>query len=384
MALHIARDEYEQRQEALRTRLTEAGLDGILLFRQESLYYLTGFDTFGYVYFQCAYLGVDGTLTLLTRRPDLLQAQLTSTITDIRVWVDRPDASPADDLRAILEEHGCRGRRLGVEMEAYGLTARNWRRLEAALDGVCTLEDASLLVTTLRLVKSPAEIAFVRRAAALADDALDVAESMIAPGADEGAILGAMHNAIFAGGGDDPANEFIIGSGDHALLCRYQSGRRTLGAEDQITLEFAGTYRHYHSCLMRTYRVGPVPPRQQAMHDAAVEAMAACLAAIRPGTTFGAVFDAHARVLDAAGFGALRMNACGYSLGAVFAPNWMDWPMLFTGNPVDIQPGMVIFLHMILADGTNGLAAMPGQTVLTTETGCEVLSRKPLALQVPG
>ncbi len=75
-------------------------------------------------------------------------------------------------------------------------------------------------------------------------------------GADEGDILAAQHSAIFAGGGDYPGNEFIIGSGRDALLCRYKSGRRKLSKRDQLTLEFAGVYRHYHAAFMRTLIIG--------------------------------------------------------------------------------------------------------------------------------
>ncbi len=64
----------------------------------------------------------------------------------------------------------------------------------------------------LRLIKSPAEIAYVEKAASLADDALDAALPLIRPGGDEADILAAMQGAVFAGGGDYPANEFIIGS----------------------------------------------------------------------------------------------------------------------------------------------------------------------------
>jgi Xaa-Pro dipeptidase len=178
MALHFTPEELAGRRAAAVAAMQKRGLDGLLMFRQESMYYLTGYDTFGYVFFQCLYLGADGTLTLLTRAPDRLQATHTSIVTDIRIWVDRPDANPALDLRNILKEHGCHGRQLGVEYEAYGLTARNGKRLEAALEGFCTLADASDLVSRLRLVKSPAEIAYVRKAAELADLALDEAHRL--------------------------------------------------------------------------------------------------------------------------------------------------------------------------------------------------------------
>jgi len=378
MALHFPPEEFAERRRRAIAAMVGAKLDGILIFRQESMYYLTGYDTFGYVFFQCLYLGADGTLTLLTRAPDRLQAQHTSDIADIRIWVDGVDAKPAEELRALLAEHGARGKRLGVEYEAYGLTARNGQRLAAALEGFCTLTDASDLVSRLRVIKSPAELAYVRRAAELCDEALDEAVRLAKPGAYEGDILAAMHGAVFRGGGDDPANEYIIGSGPDALLCRYKSGRRHLGTDDQLTLEIAGVYRHYHSCLMRTFVLGRIDPHLKAMHESCVAALEASEAALRPGRAIGEVFDAHARVLDSRGHRAHRLNACGYSLGNTFAPNWMDWPMLYQGNPVSVAPGMVFFLHMVLFDPERGLAMTLGRTSEVTQTGARPLSRASL------
>ena len=85
----------------------------------------------------------------------------------------------------------------------------------------------------------------MRKAGKLADLALKAAVDEARAGADEGRILAAQQAAIFAGGGDYPGNEFIIGPGKDALLCRYKAGRRKLSRRDQLTLEFAGVYRHY-------------------------------------------------------------------------------------------------------------------------------------------
>ncbi|HVJ32248.1 MAG TPA: Xaa-Pro peptidase family protein [Terriglobia bacterium] len=376
MALHFPEAELADRRRRTIEAMQKRGLDGLLMFRQESMYYLTGYDTFGYVFFQCLYLGADGRLMLLTRAPDLRQAQHTSDIGDVRVWIDAPNADPAGELREYLRRFDLAGKTLGVEWEAYGLTARNGMRLQAAMDGFADLVDASDLVTRLRLIKSPAELTYVREAARLADLALDEAHRLAAPGADEGEILAAMQSIIIRNGGDDSANEFIIGSGNDALLCRYKTGRRKLSPQDQLTLEFAGVYRHYHAALMRTIPIGTPPARQVEMHEVAVDALEACKEALRPGNTAGAVFDAHAKVLDQAGYQAHRMNACGYSLGTTFAPNWMDWPMFYHGNPEILQPGMVYFIHLIIFDSDRGLAMTNGQTCLVTEGACEVLSKR--------
>lgn len=362
--------------------LAERGVDALLMFRQESMYYLTGYDTFGYVFFQCLILTADGRTTLLTRAPDLRQAKFTSVIDDIRVWKDDADAEPVSDLKVLLGELGLKGKRLGIEYDAYGLTAANGRALDTGLDGFATLEDTSDVVSRLRLIKSAAEIEYVRKAAKLADAAWDAALKTAKPGVYEGDILAAMHSEIFRQGGDDPANEFILGSGEGALMCRYFSGRRHLDAQDNLTLEFAGTCRHYHSCLFRTIRVGKASPHQNGLYAASLDALQACEAALVAGHTVGDIFEAHARTLDKAGLERYRLNACGYSLGTTFAPNWMDWPMIYSGSPVVLEPGMVFFLHMIIFDDDTGTPACIGRTSLITETGAEPLSGADLALPI--
>ncbi len=382
MGIHFSETELADRRARACQAMQAHGLEGLLVFRQESMFYLTGYDTFGYVFFQCFYLGADGAMFLLTRGADLRQARHTSVIEEIHVWVDEEGADPAGELRRLLDAHGCREKRLGVEWDAFGLTAHNGMRLRAALDGFATLEDASYLVSRLRLVKSPAELAYVRRAGELADAALAEAERLVAPGAFEGDILAAMQSAVFRGDGDYPGNEFIIGSGEGALLCRYYTGRRTLGATDQMTLEFAGVYRHYHAALMRTVLIGEADPRQRAMHAAVVDALAACEEALSPGRPVREAFDAHARVLDQAGYGKHRLGVCGYSLGATFSPTWMDWPLIYHGNPVEAAPGMVVFFCMMIFDSESGLAMTLGRTSIVTEGGCESISKASLELVI--
>ncbi|MFQ5993894.1 MAG: M24 family metallopeptidase [Acidiferrobacterales bacterium] len=384
MAIHFSEQELAERREAAIGQMVDRGLDGLLIFRQESMYYLTGYDTFGYCFFQCLYLGADGRMTLLTRAPDLRQAQHTSVIEDIRVWVDEAGKNPAHDLRAILTEHKCRGKRLGIEFDAYGLTAHNWRQVEAALGRFCVLEDVSDLVSRFRVIKSRSEIDYIRRAGQLADAALERAIALSGAGAFEGDILAEMHAQVFRGGGDYPSNEYIIGSGHDALLCRYFTGRRYLGEKDQITLEFAGVYRRYHACLMRTLLIGDTDPEHVDMHQACLAALHHSMEALKPGRPMGDVFDAHARALDAAGYRAHRLNACGYSLGATYTPTWMDWPMFYAGNPIIVQPNMVFFLHMILMNSDTNRAMTLGQTVQVTEEGCQPLHQASLDLTVKG
>ena len=133
---------------------------------------------------------------------------------------------------------------------------------------------------------------------------------------------------------------------------------------------------------MRTILIGKASERQRDMFAACKDALAQAEEALKPGRPIGEVFDAHARVMDGAGFRQHRLAACGYSLGATFSPNWMDWPMFYAGNPVVAEPNMVFFLHMIVLDSDSQLAMSLGRTVAVTEAGCESLSKAPLELIV--
>ncbi|MBD9373279.1 aminopeptidase P family protein [Rhizobium sp. ARZ01] len=375
MALQFDSEEYTNRLQRLTAKMRDEKLDAMLLFAQESMYWLTGYDTFGYCFFQALVVKADGDMVLLTRSADLRQARQTSNIAKIEIWIDRANADPAMDLKNLLSDLDLLGCRLGVEYDTHGLTGRNARLLDNQLQSFGELVDASLLVSRLRLVKSPAELAYVEKAASLADDALDAALPLIGPGADEATILAAMQGAVLAGGGDYPANEFIIGSGIDALLCRYKSGRRKLDANDQLTLEWAGVSAHYHAAMMRTVIIGEPSNRHRELFSACRDTIQAIEMVLRPGNTFGTVFDTHAKIMDERGLARHRLNACGYSLGARFSPSWMEHQMFHVGNPQEIQPDMSLFVHMIIMDSDTNTAMTLGQTYLTTTDTPKALSR---------
>jgi len=382
MALHFSKEEFQKRKSKILKSMSDKNLDALLMFRQESMYWLTGYDTFGYVFFQTLILDKKGNIILLTRAPDLRQAQNTSNIEDIRIWIDKDGANPTNDLKVILNELKLKKKKIAIEYEAYGMTGRNALKLNKSLENYCDVEDHSELITRHRVIKSKEEIIYVKKAAELADKALDEAWKYTKAGADESKILAEMQRSVLEGGGDYPANEYIIGSGHNALLCRYQSEKRVLSNKDQLSIEWAGTYKHYHSAMFRTIPIGKVDPRHIKMHEACVEALTNCEKKLVPGNKVGEVFDIHAKTFDNLGYNKSRMNACGYSLGSTFSPNWMDWPMLYTGNPYVIEPGNVFFMHMILMDSENELAMNLGETYLVTENGNERLGKQKLDLVV--
>lgn len=375
MALLFDAAEFEMRRARLLKQMADQKLDALLLFAQESMFWLSGYDTFGYCFFQCLVVKADGEMVLLTRSADKLQAKRTSNLDSIVIWVDRLSGDPTIDLKNLLDDLDLLGAKVGVEYDTHGLTGRNARLLDQQLTNFCKLEDASDLVSRLRLVKSPAELAYVRKAAELTDLAFDKALPLIKPGADEGAILAAMQGAVFEAGGDYAANEFIIGSGADALLCRYKSGRRNLSEEDQLTLEWSGAFAHYHAPMMRTLILGQPSLRHRELFKAASESLNEVEEILKPGASFGSVFDLYTTIIEERGLTRHRLNTNGYSIGARFSPSWMENEIFFSGNPLLLEENMTVFVHAMLMDSDSDTAMLLGQSFLITAEDAEHLSR---------
>lgn len=373
--LHFSNEEFAARRAKVIAQMQERQLDALLMFSQESMYWLTGYDTFGFCFFQCLVFKADGDMALLTRSADLRQARHTSNIDNIVIWTDGGNANPANDLRDLMADMGLLGTKVGIEYDSPGLNAANGKRVDEALRTFADLSDASDLVHKLRVTKSAEELVYVKQAASHADAALDAALKHTKGGADEAKILAAMQGAVLEAGGDYAGNGFIIGSAEDALLCRYKSGRRKLSENDQLTLEWAGVSAQYHVAMMRTLVVGKPKPEHETFFEASRDALLAVEEAMTVGNTFGDIFNSHTRVMDAAGLARHRLNACGYSLGARYAPCWMDGPMFFAGNETPVQPNMTLFAHMIIMDSDSQTAMCLGQTYLTTDGKPEQLSR---------
>jgi Xaa-Pro dipeptidase len=382
VALRFTADEHASRLAATRAELRRRGCAALLVFAQESHNYLTGFDTAGYVFFQAGIVTADDRPTiLLTRRPDQRQAETCSLYDDVRIWLNAEDVRPERELRGILEELGLRGETIAVEFATYGLTGANGRAVEAELAGVCTLVDGSDIVRSQRLVKSPAELVYVRKAGELADAAIHAMLAATKPGDLDSRVTAAGVAAMLNGGGDMPAGGPLVNSGPRALFGRGIGAPRRLEPRDQLMIELGASYCRYHVCIEHTVAIGTVDPRQRDMVKVAAAAFDEILDAARPGRALGTLDDIHRRVLDGAGFAKARYGACGYSLGATFRPTWMDVPpMIYSGNTLPMRAGMVLFVHIMVPDSTTGLAAGIGQTFVVRDGPAERLSAIPNVL----
>ena len=383
-ALPFTRQEHENRLACLRRRLRESGFDAMLVFAQESLYWLTGYDTGGFVFFQCAVVTADDRpVVLITRRPDLIQARQTSTIKDIRIWWDSEEAQPAEDLRDILRELDLSGANVAVELNTHGLTGWNLWRVQNSLEGFCTLANDDHLIRKLRLVKSEAEIDYTREAGRICNLSLDAVIAAARPGKLDSELKAEYLRVVLENGADMPPNAPLFNSGNRAVYGRGVSGPRRLEKQDQIVVEYPVAYRRYNVKTEWTILFGTPDPAQVRMYEVTRDTLHRMTEATRPGTTLGEIFDIHAEGLDNAGYASSRYGATGYSVGCTFSPTSMDVPpMVYSGNPTRCKPGMTLFYHVMLGDDATGFGMGVGHTLLVTEGTPEALTALPDSLTI--
>lgn len=376
--LHFSEDEFAGRQARVRQALEERGLDGLIMSRIEDQYWLCGLDTEGFVIFHAMFIGVGGQLTHVTRTADLASIDFSSLCRDVRVWEDAEGNPKSNAIKDMLQSHGMQGKRIGVQLDTFGMLPNLYLELRDRLDGWCELVDASDLIRLMRLVKSPQELEYHRRAGEVLDQACARAIELTRPGADEGQIFGQVYQLIWESGADIPANRLPMGHGEKAMNVRYGTGRGRIGENDQVTFEMGDAWRHYHVADMFTVLTGPkVDDRHLRMFDAAAAALGAVQDALRPGRALGEIYEVHLKTLDRHGYGHAALKACGYTMGATFPPSWMEMPMIYRGNSTVLQEQMVFFTHMILSDFDTGLTMSLGETSIITAGAPEVITHVP-------
>jgi Xaa-Pro dipeptidase len=370
--------EFAGRIAGIQKALAPLGTDALLLTGPENIFWATGRQTAGYFAFQALIVPASGAPVLLVRQLEVTGARASTWLDDIRAWQDGEE--PATVLAALVAELGLKS--LAIERGGWFVSLALGERIAAALDGV-RLADGSGIVEGLRAVKSPAELAAIRHAAAYAQAGMVAALDACRAGVSENDLAAAMMAAAIAAGSVAMAMEPLVSSGPRSGVPHATWRRRRLESGDAVFLELAASHDRYHAALMRAAWIGTPPAEAQRMMDTALRALDAALAAMHPGAPCAAAHEAAQRIIDDAGFTAAFRKRIGYSIGAAFAPDWGEGSILslFTGVDRMLEPGMVFHLPATLRSyGEFTVGA--SETVIVTATGIEILSDLPREMSV--
>jgi len=376
--IHFSREEFSKRQKKTRKLLQELELDGLLIFKIEDMYWLTGYESDGFCIFGTMFIGTDGALTHLARPADLGNLSYSSICEDIRISPDTEGSTRAKHIKDMLRSLGMEGKKIGIQVDTMGLTPRLFLETKEILDGWCNLTVAPDFIRVLRLVKSPQELSYFRKAGEIMDIVMNKVIEVTYPGAFEGDIYATFYDTLFQLDADLPAHIPPFGSGDSALNLRYTTKRKNVSENDQVTLELGLGYRHYHVACMGVVLTGPeINDRHLKMHKTSVIALDAVQAALRTGTTVGELFNIYKATLEDHNEHDAVLTVAGYTMGAMWPPTWMEEPLIFEGNPLVLEENMTFFTHMILNDRKTGLSMAVGETAIITTGAPEIITHCP-------
>jgi Xaa-Pro aminopeptidase len=371
---HFEAAEFEDRIARLRARMREADVDVALFDEIEAMTWLSGFGN-SENRWRCVGVPLEGEPFFLIRALDASPCRARTWITDVPTFRDWEDPMPV--LAEALASRGLQRARIGLDFGSYGMPLARFARLREVLPGA-RFVDVGNVVWELRLLKSPAEIRLLRRAADIAGEAVLRASSACVAGASPRDALKAA-SAAFMELGADPGPPGPISMARDWDFLHAQLEDRPLVRGDVVHIELAPRVSGYSARLMRCVSVGP--PTTDLDRAAAVlrDLQDRQIAAMRPGA-LAAEVDAILRDgVIASGLRASFDNISGYTLGfyADAGPRTSDFTRIFhPGAGWRIEPQMVFHMY------ASAQGASFSETVLVTEDGPECLTRLPRTLIV--
>lgn len=372
--LDFTRDEFAARRQAVQSAMAGAGIDWLLLFHPVSIHWLTGSDAKSYQSFQCLLVSATSDrLAIFTRESERNEFEADALVDEVLTWGGSIPEDPVAVFQRVAEGKGLRAKRVGMEIPAYYLHPLHHERLKAWF-GPALCHDSTSLVGDLKMVKSAAEIAYIREAARIADIAMVRLQESLAIGQSELEAAGVVYGSLLGSGSGLAASTMNVVSGERSAFSHGAPTHRRFAAGDSVNVEYGATFKRYTSTIGRQFCIGEPSARLREVYATVRQAADACIAAIRDGVPAVVPHEAAAKVIADAGLDRYRVHTSGYGLAPGFPPSWGEAVGLFGGNPYTLRAGMVVSVEPPVFIGPEKLGVRIIDNVLVTDKGCELLS----------
>ena len=353
--------------QARRARLAAiTGVDAVAIVPGANMLYFTGLDFHLSERPIVALFTPDGQMSIvipelelprLNARPDLAARPF--------AWNDTDGFM--DAFRAAAQALGLANGTLGVD----GMTMRvsEWLALQQAAPGV-QVQPVERALVGIRARKLPDEIALMRRAVAISEQALDNLLAWVKPGLTERQIAARLEDELSALGSEKLAFGTLVQTGPNSALPHGTTTDRALQADEFLLIDFGGMVGGYPADITRTFCLGAPSAEMQSMYDAVLRANEAARAAAGPGVPMGDVDRAARSVIEAAGYGPYFIHRTGHGLGL---DTHEPIPQIAAGVADLLEPGMVFTIEPgVYIPGLGGVRIE--DNVAVTETGIDVLT----------
>lgn len=359
--------EYRERIANVQAEVAARGLDAVLAFEPESVTYLTGFYSMQYSMFTFVIVPAVGEPTLVARNVLKFQIGRMCAVEGRHWWSDGDRAGDVA-VRAVREALKP-GARIGVELSAWPLNARVYKEMEAGLADR-TLVDASGLVESFRLVKSPAELAFMRRACKAAEGAMGTAIDLIEDGLSERRLVAETARSLVLSGGDS-STITTIASGPAAMHLGGSWTDRVMRRGELVFVEIDADIHRYRGRFIRPVRIGPSTDEERELATRLIEIQDRAIAAVKPGVHCSVPDRIYREGILATGAVDHYPNKTFYSVGFMLSPRGFENLEATPTADWSFRPGNTFHTYLTV----KGLSF--SEMVTVTETGVEVMTGFP-------
>jgi Xaa-Pro aminopeptidase len=385
----FAESEYKQRIEKTKQRMREQGIDVLFVSQPANMNYLTGYDGWSFYVHQGLIVSLDqGEPIWVGRGMDGNGARLTTFLKhdNIRSYADDYVQSktkhPMMFVADIVKEKGWERKSIGLEMDQFYFTHRNYVELDKALPNA-KFKDGNLLVNMVRQIKSEEEIRFMKIAGRIAVRVMQTAVDTIDVGVREcdaaAAIAAAEYRGTDEHGGDYPAIVPLMMAGEGTSTPHLTWTDKRYAKDEPIILELTGVYKHYHAPIARTMFLGTPPALMKEVADVVIEGLAETLQIVKPGITCEDVEAGWRKAIS--GTKVVKESRIGYSIGLNYPPDWGEQTMsLRPGDKTVLEPNMAF--HIIPGIWEENVGFEVDATIRVTENGYEALYEFPNKLFV--
>ena len=385
MELPFEDAEYRERVDNAKRSMEAQGIDTLLLFHQESMFYLFGYDQLGYWVYQVAILSLaDEKITVICREADHDLVAGLPLVREVRTWRDDSADDPIAVTTKALQDLGVvgQGHRVGIELRSHALLPFYYRHLADSLANSVELVDSSDLITELRLRKSATEVEYVRKAALALDASFEASFAALRPGVRENEVLGCALKAMMDAGGEVPAIVPPLASGPRTLAATHGAAtNRVLKSGDLFQIEVGAAYQRYNVVGVHSKWLGVPPPEVHSAFGKLRDALDVGIGSIRTGVPVAEVARKVNAELEMAGM-YIPGRHIGYGTGIGYPPTWLDNLRVKETDQHVLEANMLLFLflHHQCDDGVSLLFI--GEPILVKDEGADRLSTVPFSLEV--
>ena len=370
----FASGEYESRIRKVREGMEINGLDVLVIHSPENIYYLSGYQTPGYYWYQALILPLNSEAIFIAPPHEAALIPEFSWVEDSRVYPDTSDW--AQVTGEILKELGLTRSAIGLETKSRFLTVDFYQSIQSLLPD-SQLNDGSGIVESCRLIKSASEIEYMREAAEVSSRGMKAGIKAVIEGASELEVAAAVHSELDMAGSEYTGLPAFITSGARSHLVHATWSPKQIDSGDLVFMEIPGSVNRYHAAQSRSVFVGEQTQKLMEANRVATEALETAKASMKQGVAASSVFKAGSSVINEANIGYKQGRRIAYGIGTAFPPGW-DEGDIFSINIDEsrpLLPGMCF--HLITTMRVPGLGAIGcSDTVLVTDEGVETLTNQ--------